>query len=119
MAGSGGREDMNEAIKQAYGVASRFDWFERRGKPNVGITSSSKGCAMTPFPSQFLALTNRLSWQLLWPGRFLSPGRRRHGVTVVDPEALTEAQRRDIGLLDGRGPGFRRPERDPSAGPWL
>lgn len=73
---------------------------------------------MTPFPSHFLALGSRLSWQLLWPARFRSRHRRGE-VTVVDPASLTEAQRRDIGLLDGRGPWLRRPERDPSAGPWL
>lgn len=74
---------------------------------------------MTPFPSQFLAIASRFSWRDLWPVRVPFPRGRPDGITVVDPETLTEAQRRDIGLLDGRGPGLRRPERDPSAGPWL
>ncbi|WP_293853794.1 hypothetical protein [uncultured Alsobacter sp.] len=50
-------------------------------------------------------------------GRILARLWRRAGSVALDPEALSDQQKRDIGLLDGRGPLNRRPERDPTAGP--
>ena len=42
---------------------------------------------------------------------FAARGAGRRRLTVVDPAVLPNHVLRDIGLLDGRGPSLRRPER--------
>ncbi len=45
-----------------------------------------------------------------WFGRRLFRGRR--GTPVIDPDALPEALRRDLGFADGRGASRRNPRWD-------
>jgi len=73
---------------------------------------------MTSSLSLLFALPGRLSRRALSPRGLLSvlsAAWRRPGGSVLDPEVLSDAQKRDLGLLDGRGPPQRRPERDPCA----
>jgi hypothetical protein len=73
---------------------------------------------MTLSLSRLFAFTDHLLWERRSHRLFQSDPHRRSCRDVLDPATLPESLQRDLGLLDGRGPSNRRPERDPRLGPW-
>lgn len=73
---------------------------------------------MTLSFSRLFSFSGHLSWPFAANGARRAAPWLRTGRAVLDPEALPESLQRDLGLLDGRGPSNRRPERDPRLGPW-
>jgi hypothetical protein len=68
-----------------------------------GITmSSALECAGAPLPESPISRT------FAWLARLVAPPRQ---AIALNPALTPDDRLRDIGLLDGRGPSLRRPER--------